>query len=188
MKNQLLLSVLTAGISVAAINISTAKEVAMAHQEVPVGNIVMSLLSESTYQEHNGSVWIRLSGLSIKGTKLERLLKHSPSKHLGDISSRELPAVDGHFPRISESETEVGLLEASSVGPHPHFTNVIDAHTNRGEPTAFGIVNAFHDKRSVGERNITTSPKAENKPKNVRLNYFIKINTCIKASNPNNCY
>lgn len=104
-------------------DIEKSKLISLGFSTEPVGTIKQSILTESQFQNANGSSWVKMKGQSISGSKL-----------CTDYSICTLPAAEGKFLRDSTSDGNLrnvvndttaknGLVLSGSVGADNISTN-----------------------------------------------------------------
>lgn len=132
--------------------------------QLPVGSVLMSTNSESDFRSKNGEVWVLLR--------------------------ERVPESSGAFPKISDSEANIGEVSPSNVGLHSHSLQfVMDDGGRVGEPYTPGVLTPrrgygkFKDYKKDGAHDVMIDgPQGETEPKNIRLNFFIKTQTCSAVS------
>lgn len=146
-----------------------------------VGDVVMSMLDEATFQTQRSAKWVLMDGRAVTGSDYEAV-----------TGNTNIPDGRGRFPRMKDNgagvaptEEALGALQSDSFASHNHGGG---SHThNYFRPNANRAGNPSGTRRveETGGTSATTGPSttvvqtqggAETRPVNVTLNFFIKIN------------
>lgn len=151
-----------------------------------VGCIQASTLTEADFKALNGNNWVLCDGRDISGSKLAQAIHQTKAPDLRGVFLR-----GKNYGRFSEvKELEAGKFEPDQLGRHGHgITDPGHQHpimvTKGNEQTEAGIlwnVEGIAVKPDKLVRSATTGisvndyPGVETAPKNVIVNYFLKIN------------
>jgi hypothetical protein len=140
----------------------------------PVGMIVSSMLTLAQFQAINGSTWVLADGASVVGSSYAAITSNSTvpdlrgmflrGKNNGRLDAQQDPG----------GERTIGDLQADDFKSHRHDLIVYDsAGSGNNYPTDY-----FPNTSVTGVNTtaIQLSGGSETRPKNIAVNYFIKIN------------
>ena len=142
----------------------------------PVGSVIHSMLTEAQFQAEHGSDWVLADGRSVVGSKYETI-----------TGEANIPDMRGQFLRGKNNgrndgnedpagERAVGAYQADKVKSHRHRTVSSYAGTYGGYSIS-GTRGVFAVNATNGTADYTAiDGDGESAPKNITINYFIKIN------------
>jgi hypothetical protein len=160
---------------------------ALTKRELPVGTVVASLLTPVEFAKEVGdpasfdvktSKWTLANGKSVSGTRWAELRADAPVPNLCGMFLRG----KNHGKDPNLAEIDLGQPQADSVGQHKHIQRVFDPSApDLKERVGGGILwnggYRFTDKVDIYVQGIATDDaRPETRPKNVTVNYFIRIN------------
>ena len=155
---------------------------------VPIGTIYKSLLTPAQFYASQGNCWTQLDGSSLSGTDLGELT---------NIASLSNATVNGEFLRQAISGRSVGSAQGDAIRNITASTNFSnDSNSSPGVGPGNSISGAFFgsgtpnafisdDNGSRAGRNVLNFSASnangvvtdtENRPVNIAVNFFIKIN------------
>ena len=138
-----------------------------------VGEVKTSLLNPDEFQDKYGDVWVLMDGREVDGSDFMQL-----------TSLSSIPDARGKFLRMINhgangenydvEDREPGSYQKDALRSHDHktegeFTGVTSGSWNQGH--ALGYQGRYNTKSA------TTGGK-ETRPKNIGVNFYIKINAC----------
>lgn len=138
-----------------------------------VGDIVQSLLTESQYQSINGAGWVLMNGRNIAGSDLATLTGNTtlPDARGQFLRSKNNGRADGN--ENPDGEIVLGIQTTDKFGSHSHTVG-------RGtELLVFSYSGGQYEYSTRGGGSTKwTGAQGSNEtcPKNITVNYFIKIN------------
>jgi hypothetical protein len=166
-------------------SLASASEQGEAH--VP-GDIKISLLSPKDFRKLHGDVWVLMDG----GTDLQQLVAENSNVTLADFGSK-IPDARGKFLRMSNNQKncenkssctmdpqdnrEVGSYQADELRSHSHKNRV---HYGGASGVFWGMMHSGNMTGFEGGR-ISSTGGHENRPKNIAVNFYVKISYCPKG-------
>jgi hypothetical protein len=140
----------------------------------PVGMIVSSMLTLAQFQAINGSTWVLADGASVVGSSYAAITSNSTVPDLRGmfLRGKNNGRLDGQ--QDPGGERTIGDLQADDFKSHRHDLIVYDsAGSGNNYPTDY-----FPNTSVTGVNTtaIQLSGGSETRPKNIAVNYFIKIN------------
>ena len=148
-----------------------------------VGDVVQSMLTEAQFQAERDSTWVLMDGRSVVGSDFEARTSLS---NLPDGRGQFLrgknngrPASEGN----TSGEVSLGTEQADSFQGHAHGIHA--NHSDTGDGAGYGLINNnTFPIQSITPAGSTINALAdgtprtsgETRPKNITVNYFIKIN------------
>lgn len=142
----------------------------------PVATVIHSLLNEKDFQSQMGTEWVLFDGRKI--SKDDDISKYFT----------KLPDARGKFLRMADTDSGndpdapriLGSYQGDGFKSHNHSVDIW-SNTIYAQPSnsfASGILRA--DNNNQGSKNFITDSigSTETRPKNIAVNYFIKITTC----------
>jgi hypothetical protein len=153
-----------------------------------VGDVIHSMLTEEQFIAENGAGWVLADGRDVTGSKYDTLILNGLGGNIPDMRGQFLRGknntrLDGN--EDPDGERDLGNAQGDAMRDHSHqASNLINAYP-RG-PSTFGGVGIYGagttsttDKTSSplgpGGDNTWLPVSGENRPKNVAVNIFIKI-------------
>jgi hypothetical protein len=131
------------------------------NQKNQIGVIQQALLTESQFQSLNGSCWVAMSGQSIAGSDYAIL-----------TGLTTLPNAQGRFLRNSGGDAApLATLQDDELKSHTHVAGAV-YNTHSGAGVRIGTAQGTN----LGNLTTGATGGAETRPKNLTVNYFIKIN------------
>jgi hypothetical protein len=164
--------------------------------EVPVGTVIASLLDEREFAKAVGdpddfdtrtSKWTLADGKTVPGTEWAKLRVNSPVPNLCGVFLRgknNSKFLVGKSPqdvfnrrRKDIEEIALGDYRDDSVGPHQHKLWINNSTTQQ----ATGFVYNGNSTATFGYTDLMPLPDEppETQPKNVTVNFFVKINSFV---------
>jgi hypothetical protein len=152
--------------------------------KLPVGTIVASLLQPSEFAKEvgdpetfdlEGSRWTLADGKSVSGTRWAALRGDAAVPNLCGVFLRG----KNNRKRPDVKEVELGQFSLDTVGPHNHNVRFFDpSGVGPGASILWDGGKRFTVKENTDfvQGIVTNDPLPETSPKNVTVNYFIKIN------------
>jgi hypothetical protein len=153
---------------------------------LPIGTVVASLLKPPEFAKEVGdpdtfdvtkSKWTLADGKSVSGTRWAALRANASIPNLCGVFLRGM----NNKTRTDVKEVELGDFTPDTVGPHTHNVRYLDP--NAPETRVGASILWDGGKRfTVGPNDafvqgvVTNEALPETSPKNVTVNYFIKIN------------
>src|ERR1019366_6827966 len=147
-----------------------AKADALKKTNLPIGTVVASLLAQAEFAKESGdpdnfdvtkSKWTLADGKAVSGTGWAALRDNAP-----------VPDLRGVFLRGKKNSSK--REEMNKVGPHQHAIMVSNSN---GTPGAVGILYSTAPDTYGPDRLVAAwNDGPETLPKNVTVNYYIKIN------------
>lgn len=139
----------------------------------PLGSVVQSLLTEAEFQIEYGNNWVLMDGRSVVGSDYQLLDPGNPSRVV-------VPDARGQFLRGKnngrtdgnenpDGDLALGIFQDEEVGQHTHDIQNISL-------LASGASGGGNRYVSGGSLTTDSSTGNETRPKNITVNYFIKIN------------
>lgn len=145
-----------------------------------IGDIRASILDESAFQAQNGSEWILADGRPIGGSDLAALTGSGVAPDLRGVFLRGKDNGKG-----LTSDVATGTYSADTFASHSHggsSTATESTITITGPTWCYTLDSASPstpknvNKVTFGSSSVSSAGSSETKPKNVTVNYFIKIN------------
>ncbi len=137
---------------------------------VGVGNIVSSEMTESQFQEANGTSWVLCDGQNVSGSTWSVITGNNNTPDLRDEFIRGASTTN---PLGQEQTESVGSTSPSPLGPLMglQFGTTFNMNINNQ------ITGVLTNSAINGANAPTyTFPSDENRPRNIALNFFMKIN------------
>jgi hypothetical protein len=166
-------------------------------RELPVGSVVPSLLAESQFQNEYGDGWVLADGRSVEGSRYETI---TGNKNLPDLrgmfirgknnertDGEQNPAGDlllGAYQSYATALPNKAFV-TQSAGAHNHSTSIIRRGPEGSPASSMHIVPANRQidpdirwtTTTAGTHSHTiVGGDAETRPRNVTVNFFIRIN------------
>lgn len=147
------------------------------------GDVVISMLDEATFQAQRSTKWVLMDGRSVTGSDYETL-----------TGNANIPDARGRFPRMKDngagvapSDDALGSLQDDQMQGHRHEAWRSESGYAGGgadfpiaDPNSGNTSNTINGTAilspSTDGVNGTPRTGSETRPKNVTLNFFIKIN------------
>ncbi len=145
-----------------------------------VGDVIQSMLTEAQFQLYKDDTWILMDGRDVSGSDYAILL-----------SSTTIPDARGQFLRAKnngrsdgqENPTDgaLGDAQTDSMQGHGHHIPSCSSQDGQGRVTAGASSTgsqSVDDASYATEYNSQGTPRTdtETRPKNITVNFFIKIN------------
>lgn len=141
---------------------------------LPVGSVVASMLTEGQFQGAASTGWILADGRNVAGSDFALLTGFSTVPDLRGVFVRGKNNGRSTGSGNSEGERTLGTYELDQFASHTH------PYLYRTPSAAAGGSDGGGDTdRGLNDVNATTSATGtgtETRPRNVTLNYFIRIN------------
>lgn len=167
-----------------------------------VGEIRTAILDEQTFRELNGHEWVLMDGRSLKGIDAD--IKPYVAHLRNDRDEVVIPDARGRFLRMENNGASVdpsgdralGTAQSDSVREHDHEYNDVFFSYNKDHISQRGAVevdilgdgprnnvgtHAALDRDNDGiswDRTTHLTGDSESRPKNIAVNYFLKICRC----------
>ncbi len=154
--------------------------------KLPVGTVIASLLKPSEFAKAVGdpdtfdvtkSRWTLADGKSVSGTRWAALRANASVPNLCGVFLRG----KNNSKRPDVKELELGDFASDTVGPHKHYVRYYDPNAPEAQVGASILWDG--GKRFTVRPNDdfvqgvpTSEALPETSPKNITVNYFIKIN------------
>lgn len=134
----------------------------------PVGTVVQSILTVAQFNSiRPASAWVRMEGQSIVGSDLETV---------SGLSTLPDMVTDKRFLRQADADGSIMTIEADENRAHTHgfsgWQSMEFGSTVTGAPWVTNV-------DAVRNDGVTYSSGSESRPKNMYVNFFIKINNSI---------
>lgn len=160
---------------------------------LPVGSIVASILSVTDFLKNvaRGETWQQADGTALAATTALGKIIHGGGADYDELRTANntealTPNLNGVFLRgrdysqpanlrNPEGSLKPGHLQLDDVGPHKHNTQIGYQNANSpgaGSPVWQGSASAESDNPN----GVAGHPRAETRPKNVTVNFFIRVN------------
>lgn len=134
-----------------------------------VGEIKTSLLTPDKFRETYGSAWVLIDGASVEGSEFAKITGMS-----------KLPDARGAFLRMHNNGRNDGLQNPDNTKLGSYQSDELKSHTHKyggttmtqragGYPVPYGNSGDWETREFGG---------SETRPKNISVNYYIKINQC----------
>lgn len=140
----------------------------------PVGMIVPSMLTLAQFQSINGISWVLADGASAAGSNYATITGNANLPDLRGMFLRGKNNGRVDTNQDPDGERSLGNLQADQFKSHKHDMIVYDsAGSGNNYPTD------YYPNTSVPGTNTTSIQPTggdETRPKNIAVNYFIKIN------------
>lgn len=146
------------------------------YKSLPIGSIVSSMLTDTQFKAEVGnSDWMVMNGQSCTGTDYGKL-----------TGSTSVPNLVNRFLRMAKNDSEIGVKEEDAIQKHGHREWVPTGNTKiklgsnlSGKGFFYGRNQGLSgDAVSInGSGKVRTA--SETRPKNMRVNYFIKVNQSV---------
>ena len=140
-----------------------------------VGDVKTSMLTEAQFQELHGQTWVLMDGRSVTGSDYESITGEStiPDARGQFLRGKNNGRNDGN--ENPDGDLDLGTYQADEFKSHTHLSS--------GNFGPFGSEGSYSTNGLFA--NATTSAIArtsstggnESRPKNITINYFIKINS-----------
>ena len=153
--------------------------------QLPVGTVVASLLQPAEFAKEvgdpetfdiKGSKWTLADGKSVSGTRWAALRGNAPVPNLCGVFLRG----KNNGKRADVKETDLGQFSPDTVGPHEHNVRFYDpSGTGKGGASIWwdgGKPFKVEKDLDFVQGIVTSDSHPETSPKNVTVNYFLKIN------------
>ena len=167
-----------------------------------VGEVRTAILDEQTFRELNGHEWVLMDGRSLKGANPD--IKPYVAHLRNDRNEVTIPDARGRFLRMANNgasvdpfgERALGSAQGDSVREHDHEYNDVFFSYNKDHISQAGAVKVDiledgnrnnvgthrawdRDNDGIGwDRTTQVTGDAESRPKNIAVNYFLKICWC----------
>lgn len=133
-----------------------------------IGDIKPSMLTESEYQANFGTSWVLAKGQNVAGSQYSII-----------TGRNSLPDLRGVFPRGKNNgattnpagDLALGTYQADEIKSHQHYYYVPQLNATGGPSMDYAYSTGF-----IWGRWTDASGGAESRPRNITVNYFIKIN------------
>lgn len=141
----------------------------------PIGMIVPSMLTLAQFQAINGTSWVLANGASVSGSTYAAITGSSTVPDLRGMFLRGKNNSRADTNEDPDGERSLGNLQNDDFKSHNHDIIVYDSGgTDTNLPTD------YFPKSSLPGTNTTAIQSKgglETRPKNIAVNYFIKINS-----------
>jgi hypothetical protein len=141
----------------------------------PIGMIVPSMLTLAQFQAINGTTWVLANGASVSGSAYATITGNSTVPDLRGMFLRGKNNGRADTNEDPGGERSLGNLQADEFKSHRHDLVVYDsAGSGNNYPTDY-----FPNVSVTGTNTTAIQPTGgiETRPKNIAVNYFIKINS-----------
>ena len=153
-------------------DLGTAKKIQHAF---PLGTILNSILTLPQFQAVNGDCWRLMDGSSLSGTDLNTLT---------GMASLPNATSNGEFLRQAKSGRQLGSLEGDAIrnisgqfGVFPSLSGTVSGPFQKSTAgSAWGGGTASFSTTMTFNASLQVPTADENRPKNVAVNMFIKVN------------
>jgi hypothetical protein len=160
-----------------------AKADALKKTNLPIGTVVASLLAQAEFAKESGdpdnfdvtkSKWTLADGKAVSGTGWAALRDNAPVPDLRGVFLRGKKNSSKREEMKNVGDFALGEYQADKVGPHQHAIMVSNSN---GTPGAVGILYSTAPDTYGPDRLVAAwNDGPETLPKNVTVNYYIKIN------------
>lgn len=148
-----------------------------------VGEVKISLLDVDEFRDKYGDVWVLMDGRDVSGTEFMMLTSMS---NLPDARGKFLRmANNGALCRQGENNCQfdpenspLGSYQKDELRSHKHS---LAPYFSKGTVAYSGNITPMTNYPGTVEETNNTGG-AETRPKNITVNYFIKINSCSSTS------
>lgn len=146
-----------------------------------VGDVVQSMLTEAQFQAERDGTWVLADGRSVTGTKYETITGNS---NIPDLRGRFLRGKNNDRSASSgnaSGEVNLGTEQSDRLGSHSHRVwGKTSTGASYNDPLNFPA-SGITGEQTVGNEGwftqyIENTGAAETNPRNVTVNFFIKIN------------
>lgn len=135
-----------------------------------LGDIKHSLLDEVTFQSVHGTSWVLSDGRNIAGSDLAALTGWTVAP---DLRGTFLRGKDHGAGLNPDGDTPEGTYQLDEFSSHTHSTNY--QHSDNGDGEGYALINVASFAGSTSGSTMSVGGP-ETRPKNITVNYFIKIN------------
>lgn len=158
-----------------------AKATSLEKPGLPVGTVIASLLTPAEFANAVGdpdtfdlsrSKWTLADGKTASGTAWAKLRGDEPVPNLCGVFLRG----KNNGKRENVREMDLGKYDPDIVGPHQHTIMVNNDTANAVRDQGPGIVYQTGHHTDGPDRLVAAWSGAETQPKNVTVNFYIKIN------------
>jgi hypothetical protein len=159
-----------------------------------VGDVKQSMLTEAQFQEIHGATWTLMDGKSVTGSKYSEITGNNTlpdargqflrGKNNGRSDGDENPDGDLSIGAFQDDATAANGLETNVTGQHDHDpmkigagNGTLNVYTQGISSTPNSVANRNYNwlKDEGDHSHIISSTDPETRPKNITINYFIKI-------------
>lgn len=138
-----------------------------------LADVVTSMLTEAQFQTLRGSKWVLADGRSVTGSDYHSLTGKTsiPDMRGQFLRGKNNGRNDGN--ENPDGDLNLGEFQTDEVGPHVH--EYLDYYLRKSPDANYGNVNDEGQLRA-DTRDTEANDGLETRPKNITVNYFIKIN------------
>ncbi len=164
----------------------------------PIGTVMPAIIEESFFQTQMGTEWVLMDGRCIN--KTNNLIPHLDGAKCSDNQNQvQLPDARGKFLRMADTDSGndpdapriLGSYQGDGFkshnhggGEHKHYFRTSSGYNGANpasdvSPGGTGYKDSSPVNYTSGSGNIIDNNGGEEtRPKNIAVNYFIKITTC----------
>jgi hypothetical protein len=141
---------------------------------LPVGSVVASMLTESQFQDQASTAWILSDGRNVAASAFALLTGFTTVPDLRGVFVRGKNGARSGATGNSGGDLALGTYQADAFAAHTHqehyrTPSAAAGGSDGGGDTDRGLNDVFENTGSAGTG-------TETMPRNVTLNYFIRIN------------
>ena len=134
--------------------------------------IVPSMLTLAQFQAINGTTWVLANGASVSGSAYATITGNSTVPDLRGMFLRGKNNGRADTNEDPGGERLLGNLQNDELRGHDHARSLVGIGGGTNQGPAFSGGGGF-----IGGNTTTVTSGAETRPKNIAVNYFIKINS-----------
>lgn len=147
-----------------------------------VGDVVTSMLTEAQFQNQRNAGWVLMDGRNVNGSKYSTITGNSniPDARGLFLRGKNNGRIDGL--QNPDGDLAIGTYQSDAFASHTHIQNSHNHSTNIPALAASGTDGGpayINTTASVTGSTTATNQNSggnETRPKNITVNYFIKIN------------
>lgn len=142
---------------------------------LPVGSIIPSMLTEDGFQKIYGDGWVLADGRDVQGSKYYQL---TDKAKLPDLRGKFLRGKNYNLAKgdgNAEGDLPLGYYQRDTIKKHKHKIKIFKSKwTGKRQLRIAGVKTT--DKKQIGEVYLEECGEDETCPRNITVNYFIRIN------------
>ena len=147
-----------------------------------IGDVVQSLLTETQFQSERGLTWVLMDGRSVTGSDYATLTGSSSIPDARGVFLRGKNNGRSDGKQNPDGDSSLGVYQEDAFQGHGHLyrskNQGANAYNNAGANAGIhNLDNSFPVERPINlSGSGTVRYGTETRPKNITINYFIKIN------------